>query len=325
MRALPLSALQNSASRFSSISMIKTAQTRRKPTTKVVDSGNRNLPGKLLYSITPTSAETAPSPGRLSVNAGVIMLDQGLYALEVGETGSVPSLFSGLQLPMIQLSMPARGRDRCVEIIDPGCHDAWLPPEGGTVIVKAPPGGGQVLVTAYGAASQPVVFPEVEIRRLDGARPNRAAPRAVEVVNEPEEVRTEIVVHVERHGDRRFPGHGWIGNRGKKLRIEAFGIRPVDTLVASDIAFKALGPNRRQTPWVTDGKLCGTRGQGLPLTGFAIRLAPHVGKRFDVVYQGAFFESGIVGPNRNGELCVPPIADDPLEAINVRLTRRPAR
>src|SRR6266404_395265 len=100
----------------------------------------------------------------------------------------------------------------------------------------------------------------------------------------PEEILTEVVLHIERLGDRRFPSEGWIGNRGKKLRIEAFSIRPIDTLVARDIEFKALGPDRRQTPWVTDAKLCGTRGQGLALTGFAVRLVPHVGERFDVVY-----------------------------------------
>jgi hypothetical protein len=95
--------------------------------------------------------------------------------------------------------------------------------------------------------------------------------------------------------------------------------------MARDIEFKALGPNRRQTPWVTDAKLCGTRGQGMPLIGFAIRMAPHLADRFDVVYQGAFFESGVVGPNRNGELCVAPLADDPLEAISVRVVRHTGR
>jgi hypothetical protein len=58
------------------------------------------------------------------------------------------------------------------------------------------------------------------------------------------------------------------------------------------------------------------------LTGFAVRLAPHVGDRFDVLYQGAFFESGVAGPHRNGALCISAIADDPLEAINVRVIRR---
>ena len=56
-----------------------------------------------------------------------------------------------------------------------------------------------------------------------------------------------------------------------------------------------------------------------------MRLAGDAGERFDVVYDGAIIESGTVGPNRNGELCIPSIADDPLEAINVRVIRRPGR
>ncbi len=170
-----------------------------------------------------------------------------------------------------------------------------------------------------------VALPKDYLKELDRPRSNGAGPRSVAVVDEAEEIQTEIVLHMERLGDQRFPGQGWIGNRGKKLRIEAFSIRPIETLVARDIEFKALGPQGRQTPWVTDAKLCGTRGQGLPLTGFAVRLASHISDRFDVVYQGAFFESGVVGPNRNGEPCVPPIADDPLEAINLRLIRRAAQ
>ena len=61
---------------------------------------------------------------------------------------------------------------------------------------------------------------------------------------------------------------------------------------------------------------------GAPNAPHAVRLAPHANHRFDVHYEGAFFESGIAGPFRNGELCIPPLADDPLEAINVRVMRR---
>src|SRR5207244_804688 len=80
--------------------------------------------------------------------------------------------------------------------------------------------------------------------------------------------------HVERVGDRRFTRQGWVGNLGRKLRIEAFSIRPIEALVANDIEVKGLGPHGRETPWVGAGRLCGTRGQRLPLTGFAVRLAP---------------------------------------------------
>jgi len=65
---------------------------------------------------------------------------------------------------------------------------------------------------------------------------------------------------------------------------------------------------------VGGARLCGTRGQRLPLTGFAVRLAPHVSHRFDVLYEGAFFESVLRGRSAMGAV-LPPLADDPLEAI----------
>jgi Clostridial hydrophobic W len=273
---------------------------------------------------------TLARPDQPSAMANLVALDQGLYALEIGASPCLLGQVSSLQVPAVHVSALWNERERNAEIIGiSGRGGSWLDREGGTVIVKSPPGGAHVLVTAYGLPAQAVSVPGIHVRRLDRARANGAAPRSPDPAgypaDEPEEIGSEIVLHVERLGDRRFPGEGWVGNRGKKLRIEAFSIRPIDTLLARDIEFKALGPKGRQTPWVTDAKLCGTRGQGLPLTGFAIRLAPHVAERFDVVYQGAFFESGVAGPHRNGELCIPPITDDPLEAINVRLIRRSHR
>jgi Clostridial hydrophobic W len=267
---------------------------------------------------------------QLSTMANLVELEQGLYALEIGESPGMLGQVSSLQVPAVHISALRNEPERSAEIIGiSGRGDSWLDREGGTVIVKSPGGGAYVLVTAYGLPAQAVSVPDIHVRRLDRPHSNGAAPRfpdpAGHPADEPEEIRSEIVLHVERLGDLRVPGEGWVGNRGKKLRIEAFSIRPVDTLLARDIEFKALGPKGRQTPWVTDAKLCGTRGQGLPLTGFAIRLAPHVAERFDAVYQGAFFESGVVGPHWNGELCTPPITDDPLEAINVRLVRRSQR
>jgi hypothetical protein len=270
-----------------------------------------------------TTVATSDQP---SAMAKLVALEQGLYALEIDESLSLRGEVSGLQVPSVQVSAPRGERGRGAEIFGISGHgDTWFDRAGGTVIVQSPPGGAFVLVTAYGLPAQVVSVPDIRVRRIDRPRSNGAAARSADPAEEPEEVRSEIVLHMERLGDRRLPAEGWVGNRGKRLRIEAFSIRPVDTLLARDIEFKALGPKGRQTPWVTDAKLCGTRGQGLPLTGFAIRLAPQAAERFDVVYQGAFFESGVAGPSRNGELCTPPIGDDPLEAINVRLIRRSDR
>jgi hypothetical protein len=261
----------------------------------------------------------------LSATASLIPLEEGLYAVEIGEIAGMPGQSRGLPLPVVQVSAPPGSGERSVEVFGAsGRRENWLGEEGATVVVMVPASGGNVLVTTYAAAAQPAAVPKIGIRRLDRRRSNGAALAADGRAEAPEQVRTEIVLHIERLGDQRFPGQGWVGNRGKKLRIEAFSIRPLERLAARDIEFKALGPNRRETPWVSDAKLCGTRGQGMPLTGFAMRLAPHVAGRFDIVYSGAFFDSGVVGPCRNGELCLAPIGDDPLEAITVELIRRTA-
>ena len=135
-------------------------------------------------------------------------------------------------------------------------------------------------------------------------------------------IATEFLLHIERVGDCRIPAEGWVGSRGKQLRLEAFGVQPLESLAPSEIEYRGYGPNGRETEWVSDGRLCGTRGQGLPLTGFAVRLAAHQRDRFGVEYQGAFFKSGICGPVRDGAPCMSRILDDPLEAINFRLFER---
>jgi len=68
--------------------------------------------------------------------------------------------------------------------------------------------------------------------------------------------------------------------------------------------------------------LCGTRGRGLPLIGFAVRVVAERAERFEVAYQGSFFAGGISQVQQNGAPCRAATADDPLEAINVRLIER---
>ncbi|HVH78796.1 MAG TPA: glycosyl transferase, partial [Stellaceae bacterium] len=136
------------------------------------------------------------------------------------------------------------------------------------------------------------------------------------------EIPGELVLHIERQGDRLFPAGEWAGSPAERLRIEGFAIRPLEAISPGHIEYMGFGPGGRQTPWVTDVKLCGTRGRGYPLTGFAVRLAPALRNQFDVIYEGHFFESGVKGPLRNGEPCLPSIADDPLGAIRLRVVER---
>jgi hypothetical protein len=273
----------------------------------------------------------------VSTSTRVVVLEEGLYALYFGEIAThaaVTRAASGhqpLDLPAILVSVPPTSAYDPVEILT-GWHEVgeWLGAEGGTVVVKSPPGGGVVMWTIVGDVDGDCVIDIMPLGR--GAASPAAAlltprGRSRDALSSPaeSEVPAEILLHIEREGDRRFSAGSWVGNRGKQLRVEAFSIRPLDAVAPNQIEYKAFGPNGRETPWVSDDRLCGTRGRGLPLTGFAVRLASTLRQQFDVVYEGSFFDSGVVGPKRNGEPCMPATGDDPLEAINVRIVRRDRR
>jgi hypothetical protein len=277
----------------------------------------------------PRHAGWAPTVEALSgvdVEPRILRLDHGLYALNVQKVDGIASEHSSILLPAMHISQPPSNHLRSAEIIAAdGDSASWLGCKGGTVVIKAPPGGGLVLITTYEPRGHSGRPREIAIRRIDvPALVQTMVDDAVEMARI-RAITMDILLHIEGAGDCRMSAEDWIGNRGKKLRLEAFSIRPLEILAPSDIEYKAYGPNGRETPWVSDGKICGTRGLSLPLTGFAIRLATHLRGRFEIEYQGAFFESGISGPNRDGEPCIAQIADDPLEAVKLRLFERVTR
>lgn len=136
------------------------------------------------------------------------------------------------------------------------------------------------------------------------------------------EVGTEILLHIMGLGDRRFVEPGWAGNPGSRRQIEAMSIRPREELEPSAIEFRVFAQEGRATAWVSNGNYAGTRGRELPLTGFAVRPAPELRDRFDIIYEGCFFNGGVVGPKRNGEICTSTVANDPLEAVRVTIVAR---
>jgi non-homologous end joining protein Ku len=138
----------------------------------------------------------------------------------------------------------------------------------------------------------------------------------------PREIGTEILLRLIDVGDRRFDGPGWAGMPGSARRVEAISIRPRDELAPDAVEFRVFAPEGRATPWVSNGNYAGTSGRQLALTGFAARPRPEIADRFDVVYEGWFAEGGAVGPLRNGESCLSPVPDDPIEALRVSFIER---
>jgi DNA end-binding protein Ku len=163
------------------------------------------------------------------------------------------------------------------------------------------------------AAAPPAPEPEPAPEAAPAPEPEPAAAEG------PHDIGTEILLHIMGLGDRRYVEPGWAGNPGSKRQIEALSIRPREGLAPSAIEFRVYAQEGRATAWVSNGNYAGTRGRNLPLTGFAVRPVSDLGERLDIAYEGSFFEGGVVGPKRNGELCISPVADDPLEAVRVTI------
>jgi hypothetical protein len=261
---------------------------------------------------------------QLAGHARSIRVEAGLHALIVGKTDAAQNDIAGVMLPLTRVT-PRRDERSAVTIVsNSGDSDGWLGAEGGTVILRAS-ARDSAWVTTYGITDEAALpaLKMLDLDRLSGVQSDAPVSAPVEAPGSTgREITSELVLHIERQGDRRFSAGGWAGNPGGRLRIEGFAIRPLSAIAPGQIEYMGFGPGGRQTPWVTDVKLCGTRGRGFPLTGFAIRLAPALHEQFDVVYEGYFFDSGIRGPVRNGEPCLPSIVDDPLGAIRLRVIER---
>jgi hypothetical protein len=95
-------------------------------------------------------------------------------------------------------------------------------------------------------------------------------------------------------------------------------------LAKGDIEYKGLTATGFETPWLAGGTSCGTRGMGIPLIAFSVRIKPSRSAQYDSEYSGRFLSGATVGPVRNGAPCRSPMPDDPLEAIQLRILERQA-
>jgi hypothetical protein len=293
-----------------------------------------------------------PSRGRTApyVIARLVPLDPGLYTFSLGaETGWLEPL-AGLTLPAVHLcAAPDRGGD--VEITDSfGRAGSWLGGRHRVLFVKSPTGGGMALVTGYLAHDPDSLQLALDIRRLAasgsatiaaeggerepaGLTPPSTAPvmtltmgGPVAAEAWPQRVGLDIVAHIRGRGDVHFLDTPWVGRLGPGLWIEGFAIFPDSGLAAATIEYKGLTASGTETPWIGGGMLCGTRGSGIPLIGFAVRQkALPGGAPFDCEYTGYFQSGAMAGPIRNGAPCRSAIGQDALEGMRLRITPRAPR
>jgi GT2 family glycosyltransferase len=296
-------------------------------------------------------AITAPSPQRpapledqpneigtqaLSAAAHPITVGPGLYLFRVRSGTPTTSVRTGdIALPAVNLTVaPSNSAGKVEFMTAPGGNGSWLCQPGDMVVARVTERAAMVLLTSLRAPGGPML--SIEVERLDKQEIPPAARVAVEEPGDtnpsaptgelpsPPGLRAELSVHVQRRGDRLFTTPGWAGFRGERIWIESYSITPLELIGADQIEYKGLTATGYETPWLSKGAPCGTRGKSMPLLGFAVRLKPLLdGQLYDCEYSGAFLSGAIVGPCRNGAPCVSTQSDDPLEAIQLRIVEHP--
>jgi GT2 family glycosyltransferase len=289
----------------------------------------------------------------LSASVQVLPLPAGLYLFSVKAASPVIAKGTGLlALPAVHVGLGPGVRSEQVEFIaGPSTHGAWLFSQGDLLVTKVNGTGATLIMTSMRAPGGEVL--SIKVERLearatasdtsrpagaDGPAPSgaRSAPRAPAkaAVRPPSKpaiaaapsdlpLPLQIGAHVRTRGDMSFADAPWAGRVAPGLWIESFSVRPLEGFGAQDIEYKGLTGSGFETPWLSDDKMCGTRGMAVPLVGFAVRLKPSpAAAAYDCEYSG-YFQSGVtIGPLRNGAPCRSTVANDPLEGIQIRLIRR---
>jgi hypothetical protein len=271
----------------------------------------------------------------MSASVQVLPLPPGLYLFSVTAGSAAPPRVTGeLSLPAVHVGLgPGVRTDQVEFVAGPSTHGAWLFAPGDLLVTKINDTGATLVMTSVRTAGGDVL--SIKVERLEARAeavsaqrgPSDQVAQPAASASAPTRPRpllpVQIGVHVRSRGDITFADVPWAGRVAPGLWIEAFSVRPLEVFAAQDVEYKALTGSGFETPWLSDDKMCGTKGMAVPLVGFAVRLkATPATAEYDCEYSG-YFQSGVtVGPLRNGAPCRSTVANDPLEGIQIRLLKR---
>jgi hypothetical protein len=128
-----------------------------------------------------------------------------------------------------------------------------------------------------------------------------------------------IVGHIQIVGDVAGRAGEWVGRRGSGRWIEGISLTPGPGLAAQDIEYRVTLAPGRITRWLPAGMFAGTRGLGVPIFGFAVRLTGEAALRYECVFDAVFLDGSVAtgaGPRHVFSITAP------LEALRVRLRPR---
>ena len=269
-------------------------------------------------STSPTNTPPASS-SEPAASIQVLTLPVGTYAFTVKEGASETSSEGALTLPAIQVGLaPVRSAGTIEFLSGASAVDRWLARPSDVIIAKISGGDVALLLTSVRTETDPVLG--IDIRRVEAPVEHAALPANqgnFDVLS----MRT--IAHIRNVGDVYF-NDGWIGCLGDQLWIEGFGIVTAGELAPDALEYSGVNVEGFQTQWLSGQDLCGSRGLGQPMMGFAVRLKPDFAGIYECQYSGKFVSGTTIGPMRNGELCCSHVPGDPLWGIQLQIAVRKA-
>jgi hypothetical protein len=253
----------------------------------------------------PGSGAPGSTAGRITelrVSANLMTLETGVYCVFPAPGSRSPDPATGLPGVRITRCPGMAGRPEAVSI-STFREDGWL--DNTAALVRVTDGPAQVLVTIYQMAGQSAESaPRLQVLRLAGdpaaAGSETPAPAAAKARDE------DVMAHIQGAGD--VPGQfgEWIGKRGSRAWIEGFGITDKGVIGPGDLEYQGVLGKGWLSPWVDNGKFCGSRGMALPLLGLNLRLKGAAEKEYAVRYSATFIDGSAVGPVEAGTACEAP-------------------
>lgn len=264
-----------------------------------------------MNDFTETTEIQSAAPVSHTASVQPLTLLPGVYAFSIPGSRAedvATASANGLRLPALSVGpAPVPQSSRIQQFTSPGTLDRWLTQAGDRITVRIMETPATMMIHSVRPADAPPL--SLEVKRLDIPLAT-AAPAAL-----------NIMIHVQRLGDLHF-NEGTIQPVDAGLAIEAFIIDSRDPDGTCIVEYRARTGDQFETPWLTDNMLCGSRGRGVPLMGFAIRTRYTASTRFDFKYRGCFRQAGWVDVEQAGDWCQSPEPNDPLLGIELYRTER---
>jgi GT2 family glycosyltransferase len=268
----------------------------------------------------------APTSTDPTASVSFLPLPEGLYLFSVRSGTAAPRIGEQITLPAMQVSAaPGTPAGHIEFLMSTATTNGWLINWNDQIVAKVT--GSSVLVSMTSVLIPGMTPLEIEVQRLDQPKPASTPAAMVSRPGLPplssgqKSLPLEVTAHVQNRGDLTFKEGEWAGQPDQRLWIESIAITPLEGISPDAIEYKAITATGVETPWVSDGAPCGTRGIGVPITGFALRIKPQAGLRQLTCEYGAVCVSGAtIGPVRNGAPCYSADSSDPITGMWVAIT-----